>query len=557
MASPSTPSSSAPNLAFVGWASGIFIIGATAMLLGCSHVTGGRIIYVVDDAAIHLQMAGTLLHHGTWGVQPGIYQSASSSPLWGLLLAGLLAVTRTRDILPWMLNVFAGLWLIWAIGSRQHVLRPRRTAPLSVLATAGLVIVVLFMPSLTMVGMEHLLHSAMVVQLLAWMHDRALGRRTRTPAWAPYVLAALAVVTRFETMWVMAGIGLGYLIDGWVRNRHDRPVLAGRLIIVGGLGLVTAAPVVAYSLLNRAMGQGFLPNSVVAKTAISELGRFPVTPKLIIDHLTADSVLTVLFIVAIAYLVVARPPAMQSIVPAVTLIVACLAHAAFAQYGYFERYQAYLIAIGVYFVFSAAGEVMPDRTKAVAIIALAALLVAPVKWNLLFLTPRGADNTYQQRYQAALFVRRYYQGRPIATGELGYISLLHQGSITDLLGLGDYEVLQHRKTRTDNRAFYANLAVRRQFPIVLSYSGAIGSRTPTTWFLVANWDLHGDPVTALPERFQFWATTPEAALELRTDLLDNAHRLPHHVRQVLNRCLDAQLAGPATNAALTCTAVTR
>src|ERR1700674_5431158 len=124
MASRSTPSSSDPNLAFVGWASGIFVVGALAMLLVCRHVTGGRIIYVVDDAAIHLKIASTLLHHGTWGIQPGIYQSASSSPLWGLLLAGLLGTTRTMDILPWILNLVAGLWLIWAVGSRQQVIRP-------------------------------------------------------------------------------------------------------------------------------------------------------------------------------------------------------------------------------------------------------------------------------------------------------------------------------------------------------------------------------------------------------------------------------------------------
>ena len=54
-------------------------------------------------------------------------------------------------------------------------------------------------------------------------------------------------------------------------------------------------------------------------------------------------------------------------------------------------------------------------------------------------------------------------------------------------------------------------------------------------------------ITALAERFQFWATTPAAALELRADLMDNAHRLPHHVGQVLNRCLDAQLGGTANS----------
>ena len=43
------------------------------------------------------------------------------------------------------------------------------------------------------------------------------------------------------------------------------------------------------------------------------------------------------------------------------------------------------------------------------------------------------------------------------------------------------------------------------------------------------------------QTLQFWATSPSAALELRADLVDNTHRLPHHIAQVLNICLDAQL----------------
>jgi hypothetical protein len=526
----------------VGWASGIFLVGSVVMLLVCRHVTGGRVIYVVDDAAIHLSVAQTLLRHGTWGVQPGVYESVSSSPLWGVALAGAMWVTRTRDVLPWLLNVVAGLWLIWAVGSRQQVLRPSRRAPLAVVATAGLVTVVLFMPALTMVGMEHLLHAAMVVQLLAWIHDRALGRTTRVPPWAPYLLTSLAVVTRFETMWVVAGIGLGYLVDGWVRT--GRPP-AARMLTVAGLGLAAALPVVAYGAVNRAMGQGFLPNSVLAKTVVSN-SAISITPQQFLNHLTTDPLLAVLLIAAIGYLAVATAGRdARSIVPAVTVAVAVVAHSLLAQYGYWERYQAYLIALGVYFALSAAGEFVVDRAKAVAVLALAALLVTPVKWSLLVLTPRGTDNTYSQRYQGARFAQRYYRGRSIATGELGYISLLHRGPVTDVLGLGDYEVLQHRAAGTDDQAFYAVLARRHGVQIVLAYSGALGTRTPTDWFLVAEWRLHGTPISTLREPYQFWATSAQQAVELRADLAQYRLGLPPHVSQFDNTCLDAQLGDAA------------
>jgi hypothetical protein len=535
------------------------------MLLVCRHVTGGRVIYVVDDAAIHLSVAQTLLQHGTWGVQPGVYESVSSSPLWGVLLAGAMWVSRTRDVLPWLLNVAAGVWLIWAIGSRQQVLRPSRRAPLAVIATAGLVTVVLFMPALTMVGMEHLLHAAMVVQLLAWLHDRSQGRISRVPAWAPYLLTSLAVITRFETMWVVAGIGLGYLVDGRLNGRGHatrrptepgaRTAVVARLPTVAGLGLAAALPVVAYGAVNRAMGQGFLPNSVLAKTVVSN-SAISITPQHFLEHLTTDPLVAVLLMAAVGYLAVATTGRhAQSIVPAVTVVVAVVVHSLLAQYGYWERYQAYLIALGVYFALSAAGEFLVDRDKAVAVLALAALLVTPVKWSLLVQTPRGTDNTYSQRYQGALFARRYYDGRSIATGELGYISLLHRGPVTDVLGLGDYEVLQYRGAGTDDQAFYAGLAQRHRVQIVLAYSGALGSRTPSSWFLVAEWRLHGTPISTLHEPYQFWATSAPAAVELRADLVANAVRLPPHVSQYLNSCLDAQLGlaapGGATGAGVT------
>jgi hypothetical protein len=538
------PSDPGRNLAFVGWAWGIFVVGSLTMLVLCRQATGGRIIYVLDDPAIHLGIAQMLLHHGTWGVQPGVYQSASSSPLWDVVLAGTMWVSGATAIVPWLLNVFAGVWLIWAIGSRQQVLRPRRSSPLSVLATAALVVVVLFMPSLTMVGMEALLYCAMVVQLVAWMHDRAVGRISRAPTWALCVLAALAVLTRFETVWVMAGIGLGYLIDGWTRNPKDRSALARRLQTVVWLGVATAAPVAAYAVFNRAMGQGLLPNSVLAKTPSTE------SPQVFIDRLNSDRLVALLLILAIVYLAVARPPTRQSIVPAVTLLVAIPAHTVFAQYGDFDRYQAYLIALGVYFALSVAGEAMPDRPTAIAVMALATLTITPVLWSLLVLTPESADNTYQQRYQAALFVQRYYQARPIATSELGYISLLHQGPITDLLGLGDYEVLKHRENGTDDQAFYSDLARTRQFPIVIDYGFTLGNRIPASWILVARWDLNERLVTAY-KSLDFWATSPAAAIELRADLVDNSHLLPRHLTQVLNSCLGAR---PTDTKTLPCSA---
>src|SRR5262249_5617271 len=126
-----------------------------------------------------------------------------------------------------------------------------------------------------------------------------------------------------------------------------------------------------------------------------------------------------------------------------TFVVAGVLHAALSDLGEFDRYQTYVVAMGIFVGLLILGEVVPVRMRQgvtgfllVAIIALAAPKIG-YAWD----TPRATSNTYRQRYQMGLFFERYYQHRPVATGELGYVSYFHDGSVTDLLGLGDPDVL--------------------------------------------------------------------------------------------------------------------
>ena len=91
-------------------------------MLGCSLVllvavlwrTGGVFVYVLDDPAIHLTVARRLAFDGTWGVVAGDFQSASSSPLWTLMLAPTQWVARgtAGEAVPLVLNVAAALWVV-------------------------------------------------------------------------------------------------------------------------------------------------------------------------------------------------------------------------------------------------------------------------------------------------------------------------------------------------------------------------------------------------------------------------------------------------------------
>ena len=95
-----------------------------------------HLVYVIDDPAIHMSMARQLTEHGTWGVSSGVYEAASSSPLWTLALAGISwVVPSSLNVLPLLLNALAGLAIVWVFASYQIFVTPRRGEPMSYLAT--------------------------------------------------------------------------------------------------------------------------------------------------------------------------------------------------------------------------------------------------------------------------------------------------------------------------------------------------------------------------------------------------------------------------------------
>ena len=82
----------------------LILIGGTvavalAVVGAAWSATDGHLGYALDDAYIHLDLTRHLVHDGTFGLVPGRYESASSSPLWEVVLAPFsLVASRTRTL---------------------------------------------------------------------------------------------------------------------------------------------------------------------------------------------------------------------------------------------------------------------------------------------------------------------------------------------------------------------------------------------------------------------------------------------------------------------------
>lgn len=527
--------------AFFAWGAGSYAAVALILLAFALRRTGGTMIYALDDPAIHLSIADNLVHHGTWGIEPGHFQSASSSPLWTILLAGLVgALPFAANYLAFAMNALAAVAIIGLLARFQRTLLPSFHRPLDVLAVVTISVVVLFLPAATFVGMEHLLHAALVLAAVHLVLHPPIDRASPGRQAAPYVLIAMAAATRLETVFVVAAVVVAVAVvsdDGVALTSSLRRNLS-RLALLGGS---VALPVLAFSLFNKAMGQSWLPNSVIAKSrSLNGAGQsFDLTR--VFNQLTSDAVLALLATVCTVLVIVGWRDRRSWVRPALVMPLATLAHITFAQVGWYERYQIYLIVLGVYAVAIAARELIPleldHRQRAPAgLLVLVVLVLCATKISLTVEVPRAVDDTYQQRYQAARFLNRYYRDQPVATGELGYISLIHDGPITDLFGLGDYEVMQARRTfeQRPPALYWTGLADRRGFKVSAVYPSTLLFDTPKDWVLVGTWSLPRPAISGFDSRFQFWATQPEEVASLIQHLKEFEGELPGGVRQEIN-----------------------
>jgi hypothetical protein len=534
--------------AFEHWGVGAYLVAIGVLVAGIVVHLGGRLVYTLDDAAIHLSIAQKLVDHGTWGVVPGSFESASSSPLWTLFVAaGMVVTPGSGSWLPLVLNVLASVAVIVVLGRNQSVLRPGRDRPFDAVAVVVLVVVVLFLPGLAVSGMEHALHIALVLGAVVLFQRRAVdaGDTAGFPRWLPFVLLGLATLARFETAFVAAGLALGLLAE-LPRSPAGR---RARVREVVGVGAAVAVPLAGFSLFNVVMGGGLLPNSVLAKGqgVGGQLDNDGFGIVDVIQRLGQDPLLVALGAFALGYVILTWGRPARYRMTAVTVTVAIALHVVLADVGWFERYQAYLIALGVYLALGVVAELPAGvrRRGLVALVVVAALLT-PTKAALLVRTPRYADQMYRHQYVAGQFLDRYYGGEPIATDQLGYISLFHRGPLTDFAGLGDYEVLRRAERTSDEAGLRGELAEERGFRVAVLPQVAALFGVPKTWVLVGTFRIDG-PYDGVSRDFQWFATTPDEVHALREHLLEYEPQLPARTTLVMNDLAEfqaAQLSNP-------------
>jgi hypothetical protein len=503
----------------------------TALLiwLGLSH-TGGVFVYAQDDPYIHLTIARNLAEHGVWGIRPTEFASASSSPLWTVLLASLWAIGVRAIWVPLALNIITGVALLLFVDA---CLRPILVAPQRFIALVALIFVTP-LPTLAVIGMEHTLQVLLVIALV-WTTIQALPVLERFALMRMCLLAMALAATRYEGLLV---VGAVCLLLAWHRR-------LGAGVI---LGLAALLPVAIFAAYSTAHGALPLPNSVLMKSGPSRFSTLASSVAAVAsDGFSVLSIfgrppeLALTSGVLLALTLAWKATGEQSVKArnlGVLFVLAMTLHVSLVKLEWFFRYEAYLMALGTVSVIL----LTTDRSSRELIrapfarvppgTALAVLLSLPIAVRMLSAlatTPGAMRNVFEQQYQMAMFFRDAYPAEPIAVNDIGAVGWFSSSPILDIYGLATNDVADlKRKGKLDAEALRA-LVAGHDAKVVAMYEKVFDPIIPREWTLVGEWTIQGN-VAVSENTVGFYAPTPADAERLRTALDRFAPRLPPDVR---------------------------
>lgn len=527
-----------------GWplvlAVGVFLADVWFFYGAVVAKTGGPWAYPLDDTYIHMALARNVAAHGTWGLSPEAFTSCSSAPLWTLLLAGAYWLMGVHELTPLLMASACGVGLLAAVFS---ILQRHQAPPRLILAALLAIIFFTPMPTLALVGLEHLLHALLTVL--------ALDAGSRLLAWPPapgvprprglllLLLLPFLVATRYEGLFLVAALVVLLLVRG-------------RIWLAVGAAVGAATPVVVYGLISRAHGWFFLPNSIAVKKpyfglsnlsqitgtlggrAVEQLGRCP--------HLL--SLLLALGLGLYLYRRATRTGFWEPLTVMTALLGAvAIMHLQCADVAWLFRYEAYLMAAGLAVLASLLAA--PARKVDLEVIswpglaAIGAIVLAIVQPALRGLdaqtnTPLAAKNIFQQQCQMARFVQKYGAGSPVALNDIGAVSFYSNTPCLDLWGLANMSTASARLANAYTPSVIADLAARNKTRVAIVYTGWFGpyGGLPRKWQAVEKWQI-ADNYVCGGNTVTFFATTPDAEEGLRRDLAEFSRTLPREVHRVV------------------------
>jgi hypothetical protein len=516
------------------------VLTTTAYLIflerGILKLTGGVFSYPLDDPFIHMQVARMLVNHGTWGVNPSEFGSASSSVLYTLLLTLLFKLFSANTLIPFVINCIAALFLLGAID--RWLLKQQTTTLARTIILQALVFLAPI-PILIISGMEHTIQCLFSFLFITAFCEWLESGTPRLP-FKIFVYAVVVTGIRYEGLFL---IGIACLFLLYFRK-------LGSAILLGAVSFILIIAFGAYSL---SKGSYFLPNSVLLKadsmqfsikgiaswvmsSMVRKLTTAPIASILPGTGISLTACQRLLILLPLTYLVFQSwLRQRRSYLYYIVILILCLIlHLVFASTGWFYRYEAYLIVCAVPILsiifYKFGGTFLKGKSiPALAMISLTAfMLLSPFVWRSAYgyaTAKKACLNIYDQQLQMARFLKEYYHQDTIAANDIGAIAFYNNINVVDLFGLGNIDVARSKKGNYWTSPFLDSLVRARKVKLAIVYDEWYEKSLLNKWTKVATWKIPNNVICGA-DNVTFYSITKENSDSLNNHLHQFQPSLP-------------------------------
>jgi Ca2+/Na+ antiporter len=487
-----------------------------------------------------MTVAKSVAAYGNWGIAAGEFESASSSLLYTLLLAGSFAVfsAHIHILIPFLINALAAVILLVVVRER---LGKEGVKPFGQLVILLAIIFFTPLPILVIAGMEHTLQCLFfflfVFPFSDWLAEAndPRKRNKRFPV-KLLLISTLICAIRYEGVFLIAIACLLLM--------YRRRIWTSLLLGISGL-----LPIVLFGIYSIAKGSYFFPNSVLLKSdgarlSSGGLAKFifvTVGQKLTISLVGISTVAAqyLLIILPLTFLLFAKPlkRAIRHSYVLIILFGCTFLQLILAATGWFYRYEAYLILCAVYILLVLLYQYRDDLAgpiqqypMAMGFLLFALFLPICLRTAAAFhKASRACTNIYDQQYQMAKFLHTYYDSEVVAANDIGAISYYKKATNFDLWGLANIKVARSKKGNYCTPAFLDSLSRSENAGIAVVFDSWFSDSLLRRWSKVATWTIP-DNVICGDSIVSFYAIDKRKTEKLRLDLRQYQPSLPAGIR---------------------------
>jgi hypothetical protein len=383
------------------------------------------------------------------------------------------------------------------------------------------------LPALIFTGMEHILHitiSLVFVIFSARLLENDNIKFNSNMSIKLLLIAPLLSSIRYEGLFIIFGV----CVLLFFRKRY---------LYCLSLGMISLVPIIIYGVISKYSGWYWLPNSLLLKGTVPSIETFSdvinlfrliydnifgVTHFLNIKDFGEKQVLYILYLSS-CLLFLFNSDNFKKLwsyhnVILMIFFLSTMLHSIFADFGWFYRYEAYLITLGIYVNIILIRNYFNNDQKElqikinrlqiskIIVLLFLTILAYPVYIQIingvtqpfaqristsLLNTSKANYERYQEHVLPAIFICDYTDIETIIINDIGAISYYNNDiKILDLYGLGSKEPLEYRKQG------YSNNNVRKwakennaDIAYIQIHWREISPLVPEEWTLIAIWEI--------------------------------------------------------------------